>query len=876
MGIPMPLPFQGDDPTNFGEIQALQSILAWSSALPDWQRDALRRLCAGGDLTDADTDELLAICRGDAEANPLAADHIRSEASASSEVVLCQMQGVQHVNALATGERLTFARSGLTVVYGDNGAGKSGYARILKKACRARNPQRDADILPNVFRPTSGTPTATIDFMVGGQRRSAAWSQGSAPDPRLSSISVFDSRTASVHVDSENEVAYVPEPLRILQCLASAAQTLKGKLDAEIGALEAQTPAIIRTPSCGARTAVGSLIRALSHDTDRGRVESLASLATEEVERLRRLETDLAGDPAHMSRLILGSVSKLDNLLNHVAALTSSLGGESARHLGTLKGELSAAEEAARVTSDRLFAASPLPAISSSAWRTLWEAARDYSTQKAYPEHSFPVTGEGFRCVLCQQELGDEASRRLESFEAFVQDETRRQEDAARRAYTAHRTTLQRAVLPFSEIREFLTTIADQPGQNELVDEVRRALIVGRWRIRQILRSDGESVGSAPEFPVDAVTTLKDALRQRASAITAEAQSPERMALVTERDELKDRLWLGAVRDEVLAHIARLGIIEASRRCTRDTDTRRITTKSGELAGRLVTERLQRTFSAEIGRLTGTPLAVELQHVQNRAGTPRFAIRLSGETTHRAGQVLSEGEHRCVALAAFLAELATAGSKSAIVFDDPVSSLDHGNRDKVAARLAEEARHRQVIVFTHDVAMVLLLIECCSEAPPVPIQHRCISRGPQAAGFCGEVPPAAAVDVENGLAGMRAHLGNVRICHDRGNQARWAGEVDQFYKQLRTCWERAVEEVLSPVLRRLSRNVSTGGLVELTILTEADCTEMREAYGRCSVGLHSQPVELNPSLPTPEAIMDEIDLVERWIRDIRRRQEGMR
>ena len=64
--------------------------------------------------------------------------------------------------------------------------------------------------------------------------------------------------------------------------------------------------------------------------------------------------------------------------------------------------------------------------------------------------------------------------------------------------------------------------------------------------------------------------------------------------------------------------------------------------------------------------------------------------------------MLSEGEHRCVAIAAFLAELSTSESNSAIVFDDPVSSLDHVYKDNVAERLAEEGKNRQVIVFTHD------------------------------------------------------------------------------------------------------------------------------------------------------------------------------
>ena len=41
------------------------------------------------------------------------------------------------MNALAENQTLKFA-AGLTVVYGDNGAGKTGYIRILKQACRAR------------------------------------------------------------------------------------------------------------------------------------------------------------------------------------------------------------------------------------------------------------------------------------------------------------------------------------------------------------------------------------------------------------------------------------------------------------------------------------------------------------------------------------------------------------------------------------------------------------------------------------------------------------------------------------------------------------------------------------------------------------------
>ncbi len=54
----------------------------------------------------------------------------------------------------------------------------------------------------------------------------------------------------------------------------------------------------------------------------------------------------------------------------------------------------------------------------------------------------------------------------------------------------------------------------------------------------------------------------------------------------------------------------------------------------------------------------------------------------------------------------FFAELALSDHSCGIVFDDPVSSLDHWRRRNVARRLVEEAKKRQVIVFTHDTSFL--------------------------------------------------------------------------------------------------------------------------------------------------------------------------
>ena len=65
-------------------------------------------------------------------------------------------------------------------------------------------------------------------------------------------------------------------------------------------------------------------------------------------------------------------------------------------------------------------------------------------------------------------------------------------------------------------------------------------------------------------------------------------------------------------------------------------------------------------------------------------------------------KVVSEGEQRCLAIASFFAELSTADDRSAIVFDDPVSSLDYMWRESVARRLVEEAKTRRSGTVTRD------------------------------------------------------------------------------------------------------------------------------------------------------------------------------
>ena len=122
-----------------------------------------------GELSDDDIRALTDICKsahGLAEQQhiaPLTKEHVPEKTGGSAPVSLVSIFHHRGVNALSEDQTLKFGPN-LTVVYGDNAAGKTGYIRILKSACRARGEEQ---ILGNVVSGRNATLASPCQSSIG-------------------------------------------------------------------------------------------------------------------------------------------------------------------------------------------------------------------------------------------------------------------------------------------------------------------------------------------------------------------------------------------------------------------------------------------------------------------------------------------------------------------------------------------------------------------------------------------------------------------------------------------------------------------------------------------------------------------------------------
>ncbi|WFC14517.1 AAA family ATPase [Aeromonas salmonicida] len=861
-------------------MSIIQEIYKWSKELASWQQDAIARLYQDRTLSAKDLDDLYALAKAEVGiADPdkrrprtLEDAQIAPPANPTRLIQLTAIKELANINALANGERIPIAVAGMTVIYGENGAGKSGYSRVFKHACRARD--RREPILPNAHLApkTTGVAQAVFETVIDDVATDLAWQYGvEAPEP-LSDISIFDTYCARAYIDNHGDFAYTPYGLDILEGLVGACNSLRVRATQEMAANSPSDAAYAALAK--EQTAVATALLGIPSRTRSEHIETLSTLSQIEQDRRALLTATLAeADPKQKAQALSQKAARFSGLKNRISTTVALIDDLKVNQLKDLINKAKLDKAAAELAAAE-FKQAPgqLTGTGGEEWKTLFEAARSFA-RVSHPNHEFPKLLEGSACPLCQNPLGPDGVSRLVKFDAFIKQ-------AAEKTASESREV---AATAYKAIKNAIFDIMLRDGLMEELAELDPELAAACLSIQECLNTRQKLVLSAasaelqweeiPPFstnPRPGLEHIIEGLQEQAKALEATADAKVRDTMVTEKRELDARVRLGEVKSAVLEAMTQHEVCLKLQACIDTLDTRAISRKSTELSRTTASQELADALNEELKRLKVHQLQVVMKPESPRGKTQfKLVLQLPGGNTPAA--ILSEGEQRAIAIASFLAEIKLGKGRGGIVLDDPVSSLDHRRRWEVAERLAIESLTRQVIIFTHDIYF-LCILEQKAEEFKTTLTKNYIRRTAQGYGVHSHDLPFDVLGTKDRLARLRQELITVRKAQQNGEEDEHRRLTAFCYGRLRLAWERCVEEVLlNGAVQRFGEGVSTQRLKSV-VVTDDDYREVDAGMSKCSKFEHDAATIVGRlPIPEPDELEQDIARLAAWRDTVNRR-----
>lgn len=226
-------------------------ILEWVSTLPKWQQKLGYLIIEKKQITEDVLKEIYDIFKIEMKLEdgkiPDDITHpCNIDADTPPTVIWKGVGNLHGVNKLKSGSELSVSE-GLTIVYGENGSGKSGYTRLLNNAFVSRG---DQEILPNIFLDKPENVSANFKFCIDGNLEEYKYPDSKGEYP-FKTIRNFDSKSASDDMNRESKIDFAPSELTFFDLLLSACSEIQKKLDDERVAKKTDNPTLKYFPNEG-------------------------------------------------------------------------------------------------------------------------------------------------------------------------------------------------------------------------------------------------------------------------------------------------------------------------------------------------------------------------------------------------------------------------------------------------------------------------------------------------------------------------------------------------------------------------------------------------------------------------------------------------
>ncbi len=845
-----------------------EEILTWAtSTLSYWEQATLKKLLSGKQIEESDYQELLKYFFEDnylapqqTNRTPIIFDQIDFvKEYTKKKIFIREISNLENVNALIPNQHLTFGNN-LTSIYGLNGAGKSGYVRVLGSAGFTRG---DREVLPDINKEidVNAIKRASIKMEVDSVEKNIDYQIGT-PCPELSTFYIFDSTSVKVHMVGKNTFSFSPAGLSILSELAVTTDEVRQLVRKKIQEFEIPND----FENCFSEgSEIQKIVKTITAESTYEYFAKIATLSSEEETRIHELDVEIGkiGLGQHQieieeKRRKLASIKRL---YDWVRNLEESVSHDSISVINlNIKNYIELIERA-KILSIQSFKHPELTQTGSDDWNLFMKSAYQLAKAEGTDDRKYPETGQP--CIFCQQPLSSDSVELIKKIWAYL-DEHIQVSISQIRDDLDTTCSGQRAINNYFKSEDYLTSISILKNDNsQLYNSAQNEVTILMRKNAEIIANIVSNKSIIDE--IDESSRISVEVNQLQLTLNSELQELEKMdleaqikRLENERKNLLERKNLQKILPQIKIQIEKLEWAKKAKSVL--GSTRQITQKHNSLFDELVRDRYIEIFK-DVLKYLDRPLQVEIV-TSGQKGESIKQIQLkahkSASEIANPEKVLSEGEKRAVAFADFITEAKLDTNCSGIILDDPVTSLDFEWRQKIADFLVEESKNRQVIIFTHDLPFLYFLISFSEERKVDNKAHWIMREGSEnKPGYVSQdnCPP------------LEQKYKSPIIAETFLNQAKVAHGLEQQYLlssgfgHLRTCYEvLVIYDLFGGVVRRFEDRVRMGALKSL-IWDKDIVDDIYEGFERLSRYIdahsHSDPMAVPAN---PEMLQKEISL----------------
>lgn len=708
-------------------VSATTEIMKWSQKLPYWQQYALNHIYRGLSTDSEFLDSVFEFFKEDNGLSSKTLDRPILELSESldfsprSQLRLKSISNVTNVNCLVPAQSLTIGPN-LTTVYGSNGTGKSGYARVIGSAGFSRGAK---ELLPDATKAEIAESSMQADFLFND---APVRHELGKPIPAMAGYFVFDSESINTHLSKANSLSFSPAGLGCLKGLVAVVEEIERRL---INLVAGKRLPRIQVELTTGDSSVRRFASSLDANSDVRELERLGTLNQVETQRFAELESQIA---LLVSQDTTTAVKKLDSIQADLKRLlvdieqlesicTEEMWAEVENALQAHSRNLTAAS---RVGVEQ-FQNARLNVVGTPDWDRFVKLSHELALCQSSSGETYPTDGDV--CLLCHQTLSVDARTLLHRTWEFAEGEVQREVGRSTLAienlkgkltrspfqYGAERVSYEYAASKLPKSLEQLSQYTN--GCEEQIAAMRTSL-----EKQSCERQANVAISCRPDFEV----LLQQVSQERESLLQLDVAA-RLNSLKAEQLELLHRQELHKYIDQIKQ------FIETERLCaellSKAPKTHGITQKHNQLFGEIITDNYLNLFKDYLQYFVDPSVKVSIK-TSGAKGESLRQVVLESVVKSKVNllKILSEGEQRAVAFADYLTEVTLNDECIGLVLDDPVTSFALEWRESAAKVIAKMASQKQVLVFTHDLAFLYYLQKSC-EQNQIPAENHWMRRG---------------------------------------------------------------------------------------------------------------------------------------------------